>query len=387
MPPIAAGQSFATLHDFKAALRIWAIEKNFTPHIRDSDANRVRAGCRSQPDCPFRIRANYKNGLARVSTCHDVHTCRSAGGGGGGGGGRAPLAIKRAEISKVKFLLQVVPQLLHVAADTPTQAIIDAVRAKYGQEIALRQAQKVKSALCPPAREACRVCGAATHCNPASRKLEPCPRDPRGGGMAAAEQPAGVAAGPDDETGGAGDADMATGFDEEPARAFPGTADVAQPNGQGQSQSYGRLAPTEPTAAAHPSSSGGSTSNAAPDASGTGDRMLGPGTAYTAHASVYTHAQPTPMGPPGGLRPGHGRAGHGVGVGIGVGVGVGHHAGGSAGLGNTAAAEAGVPVAAKTPQETRMEAARLMQNAARMMQEAARMNAEAARLIASVANA
>ena len=40
----------------------------------------------------------------------------------------------------------------------------------------------------------------------------------------------------------------------------------------------------------------------------------------------------------------------------------------------------------RTPQETRLEAARLMQNAARLMQEAARLNAEAARLTASVAN-
>ena len=41
----------------------------------------------------------------------------------------------------------------------------------------------------------------------------------------------------------------------------------------------------------------------------------------------------------------------------------------------------------RSPQEVRMEAARLMQNAARLMQEAARLNAEAARLTASVANA
>ena len=40
----------------------------------------------------------------------------------------------------------------------------------------------------------------------------------------------------------------------------------------------------------------------------------------------------------------------------------------------------------RSPQEVRMEAARLMQNAARLMQEAARLNAEAARLTASVAN-
>ena len=41
------------------------------------------------------------------------------------------------------------PRLLHVDQSTPTKAIVDAVKQKYGQEIALRQAQKVKTYLCP----------------------------------------------------------------------------------------------------------------------------------------------------------------------------------------------------------------------------------------------
>ena len=53
----------------------------------------------------------------------------------------------------MKFLLGVVPHLLTVDHSTPPKDIIDAVKQKYGQEIALRQAQKVKSSLCPKSRQ------------------------------------------------------------------------------------------------------------------------------------------------------------------------------------------------------------------------------------------
>ena len=78
-----------------------------------------------------------------MTTLHDVHTCRSSLQSADSS------AVSRAETSKLKFLIEAVPQLLQVDPDTPTRVIIEAVRAKYGQDIALRQAQKVKATLCP----------------------------------------------------------------------------------------------------------------------------------------------------------------------------------------------------------------------------------------------
>ena len=43
MPPIVYGDSFASINEFKARFREWAVEENFTPHILDSD---IRVGCR-----------------------------------------------------------------------------------------------------------------------------------------------------------------------------------------------------------------------------------------------------------------------------------------------------------------------------------------------------
>lgn len=46
MPKIVPGQEFNSLADFKSCLRAWAVEDGFSPSILDSDARRVRVGCR-----------------------------------------------------------------------------------------------------------------------------------------------------------------------------------------------------------------------------------------------------------------------------------------------------------------------------------------------------
>lgn len=114
---------------------------------------------RTSPNCPFRIRCNFntKNGVASVTTLDNVHTCTSRSRVG-------EPNIKRTETCKLKFLLEVVPQLMTVDRSTPTKAIIDAVKARYGSEIAMRQAQKVKATLIPKSTEqsSC-ACGSTDH--------------------------------------------------------------------------------------------------------------------------------------------------------------------------------------------------------------------------------
>jgi len=162
MAPIVQGQTFHSLSAFKEALRDWAIERNWTPHILDSDSHRVRAGCRSSLDCPFRIRCNYgaKKGVAKVTTCDDNHTCEPFR---ASVEGRAHQDIKRAETGKLKFLLEAVPKLITVSLDTNVLEIIEAVERKYGQKIPTRQAQKVKANLTDRVKGPCRHCHQLGH--------------------------------------------------------------------------------------------------------------------------------------------------------------------------------------------------------------------------------
>ncbi|KAL9030240.1 MAG: hypothetical protein Q9196_001618 [Gyalolechia fulgens] len=160
MPPIIIDQTFPSLLAFKAALRQWAIERNFTPHILDSDSHRVRAGCRSSQNCPFRIRCNWndKRRIARVTTCEDVHSCISTT-----TDTVAHQDIKRAETGRLKFLVEAVPQLLDVTTTTTTASIIEAIEGRYGQRIPLRQAQKVKRELAGRIHGPCRYCRTVGH--------------------------------------------------------------------------------------------------------------------------------------------------------------------------------------------------------------------------------
>lgn len=163
MPPIVEDQIFPSLLAFKQALHEWAIEKNFTPHILDSDKQRVRAGCRTAPDCPFRIRINYnaKRHEARVSTCEDRHSHST--------GENVSQPIKRTVTGKMKFLVSVVPGLLKVGINTTTREICAAVFNRYGQAISQRQAQKVKRVL---VKKPCR------HCNQRGHSGKYCPNRP-----------------------------------------------------------------------------------------------------------------------------------------------------------------------------------------------------------------
>ena len=159
--PIKEGDTFNSLQEFKEHLRRWAIFESWTPHILDSDKQRVRAGCRSAPDCPFRIRANYSASkrIVLITTCDARHTCFQSR------TGDHPLHqnIQRSETGKLKFLLEEVPRLLDVTTDTQIYQIIDAIEQRFGQKIPIRQAQNVKTALLPDSQGNCRLCKRAGH--------------------------------------------------------------------------------------------------------------------------------------------------------------------------------------------------------------------------------
>ena len=159
MAAIAEGQVFPSLLAFKKALHEWAIDRNFTPHILDSDCHRVRAGCRSSPDCPFRVRCNFseKRGNARVTTCEDIHNCVSTS------EQKISQTIKRPEAGKLKFLIEAVPKLLKVPEELTVELITQAVERRYGQKLPLRQAQRVKRALGAKPKGPCRQCRQMGH--------------------------------------------------------------------------------------------------------------------------------------------------------------------------------------------------------------------------------
>lgn len=345
MPAIAEGQIFANLQEFKQALREWAIERNFTPHILDSDSHRVRAGCRTGPDCPFRIRANYneKRGNAKVTTVDDKHTCVSTS------EQLVSQNIKRAEPGKLKFLLDSVPKLITVDRTTKTETIIQAVKSRYGQTISVRQAQKVKRELSRKVKGPCRLYQQTDH----SRR--DCPQRQ-------ASTSDGAMAGngnlPDGLIGdAAGQTDNSSTGEEHPRR--PIRCSVCFQTGHNRKNCPGKDPPE--VVQTGNSASPGNQQGPAPTASmshGLQNRVpLDP----VLTGSFRPAIQPIPRIAQSQENPGHPIA-------------------------ETEQARIAEVGPLRTPQATRLEAAKMMQQAAKLMNEAARLNSEAARLTASVAN-
>ena len=339
MPPIVQGQIFPTLQDFKNALRDWAIERNWTPHILDSDSHRVRAGCRSSPDCPFRIRANYsaKRGDAKVTTCDDNHTCDPFR---ANAEIRAHQDIKRAETGKLKFLLEAVPKLLNVNLDTNILEIIEAVERKYGQKIPTRQAQKVKASLTDRVKGPCRHCHQLGHTRRHCPQLQASAPGPMTFPQLEREMSRYANEDGDDATYADGGLELDPGDN----RALNPMAYVAnhQPNGHTQlfTQAPPQPAPNQ------------TVFNNMPPNEIPMDPTLPNGVRRLSPREAPIPEQP-PIVPNPHIIP---------------------------------EPNANQNQHTHTPQETRLEAAKLMQQAARLMQEAARLNSEAARLTASVAN-
>ena len=343
MPPIVQGQIFATLGDFKEALRNWAIERNWTPHILDSDSHRVRAGCRSSPDCPFRIRANYsvKRGDAKVTTCDDNHTCEPFR---ASAELRPHQDIKRAETGKLKFLLEAVPKLMNVSLDTNILEIIEVVERKYGQKIPTRQAQKVKASLTDRVKGPCRHCHQLGHTKRHCPQLQAPNQAPTTFPHIDREIPDFANEDGDDATYADGGLELDPGNDRT-LNPMNYTANH-QPNGHGAL--FTRAPPQQ---AANPTAPILAEFNNIEQ----NDIPMDP-TMPSAIQQLTSREAPVPE-PPAIVQV------------------------------SQTVAELNVAHNQQTPQETRLEAAKLMQQAARLMQEAARLNAEAARLTASVASA
>lgn len=358
MPSIIQGQTFHSLAAFKEALRDWAIERNWTPHILDSDSHRVRAGCRSSPNCPFRIRCNYgaKKGVAKVTTCDDNHTCEpfrvSAQ-------GRAHQDIKRAETGKLKFLLEAVPKLITVTLDTNVLEIIEAVERTYGQKIPTRQAQKVKANLTERIKGPCRHCHQLGHTRRHCPQLRVSANGPLDFSNLQQEITDFTNRNCDDETYVDDGLEVGTGNVRvmEDQLDFGGTH---QPDSRDQQFTSAHPRPMSnsihPQQAVNPNGfvnlqPGGSAILVDPIVTNGLQRRNAP----VPERSTIVQA-PESMAQPGSAQK------------------------------SQPIARLDAPQTQITPAETRLEAAKLMQQAARLMQEAARLNAEAARLTASVAS-
>jgi len=137
MSAFTKDQKFTSFEDFRAQLDDWAIKDHFRPKFYKSDPTRRIVKCKDT-ECPFYIRASFKEGLGVVivhvaDTFQSQHTCLGA-----------TVENAKAPASTQAWLQRTLPTINPITKDTTQNAIIEAIQLRHGEKISYETAKKAK---------------------------------------------------------------------------------------------------------------------------------------------------------------------------------------------------------------------------------------------------
>lgn len=135
------GQRFCSLEEFKRVVRSISVRQHWELRVSRSNKKSVVIGCRTSPDCPFRVVCRSNKSDTYISILQDSHSCpRNA---------NSPATPARSEASHVRFLLREIPKLFDMKSKIRAQDVVDAVKRYHGYDIYTRQAQRALTKLQP----------------------------------------------------------------------------------------------------------------------------------------------------------------------------------------------------------------------------------------------
>src|SRR5947209_6661786 len=137
MSAFTKDQKFTSFEDFRAQLDDWAIKDHFRPKFYKSDPTGRIVKCKDT-ECPFYIRASFKEGLGVVivhvaDTFQSQHTCLGA-----------TVENAKAPASTQAWLQRTLPTINPITKDTTQNAIIEAIQLRHGEKISYETAKKAK---------------------------------------------------------------------------------------------------------------------------------------------------------------------------------------------------------------------------------------------------
>jgi len=136
------GQRFASLEDFKTVIRSISVRQHWDLRVVRSNKKSVVLGCRSSPNCYFRVVCRANKNATYITSLQDSHSCRR-----NASSSRSTPA--RSEASHVRFLLSEIPKLFDMKNKIRGQDVVDAVKRYHGYDISMRQAQRALTKLQP----------------------------------------------------------------------------------------------------------------------------------------------------------------------------------------------------------------------------------------------
>ncbi|KAL2005364.1 hypothetical protein VTN00DRAFT_2575 [Thermoascus crustaceus] len=136
------GQRFDSLEEFKTNIRSISVRQHWDLRVVRSNKKSVVLGCRSSPNCYFRVVCRANKNATYITSLQDSHSCR-----------RNPASPRstpaRSEASHVRFLLSEIPKLFDMKNKIRGQEVVDAVKRYHGYDISMRQAQRALTKLQP----------------------------------------------------------------------------------------------------------------------------------------------------------------------------------------------------------------------------------------------
>lgn len=135
-------QQFSSLDEFKTVIRNISVRQHWELRVSRSNKKSVVIGCRSSPNCYFRVVCRANRNVTYISSLQDSHSCRR----NAASPGTTPA---RAEASHVRFLLSEIPRLFDMRDKIKGQDVVDAVKRYHGYDISMRQAQRALTKLQP----------------------------------------------------------------------------------------------------------------------------------------------------------------------------------------------------------------------------------------------
>ncbi|CRG90481.1 Protein MMS22-like [Talaromyces islandicus] len=139
---LLVGQRFESLEDFKSAIRNISVRQHWDLRVVRSNKKSVVLGCRSSPNCYFRVVCRANKNATHITSLQDHHSCRR----NLGTTGSTPA---RSEASHVRFLLNEIPKLFDMKSKIKGQDVVDAVKRYHSYDISMRQAQRALTKLQP----------------------------------------------------------------------------------------------------------------------------------------------------------------------------------------------------------------------------------------------
>jgi hypothetical protein len=157
LPSLEVGITYPSLEDVKRAAIAHAISQGWTCGVDKRDRTRLLLKCRSDPSCPFHLRAEQYEDGARIASYKPDHSCNFQ---------PDQSHVSRSHATQLKFLREQLPTFMDVTENTTAQEISDAIFERFGTRVSLKQCRSLRTApkrKRKPSIGTCSTCGAIGH--------------------------------------------------------------------------------------------------------------------------------------------------------------------------------------------------------------------------------